>query len=120
MGRPMAAVPALDRRLLRRARAARTLLVADAAIGVVAALLVLAQAVLLARVAARSFGGASLGEVAWPIGLLLAVVAARAAAAWGFEVAGRRAAAGVVSQLRLDLVESRLRAQPTALDPTFE
>ena len=116
MGRPMAAVPALDRRLLRRARAARTLLVADAAIGVVAALLVLAQAVLLARVAARSFGGASLGEVAWPIGLLLAVVAARAAAAWGFEVAGRRAAAGVISQLRLDLVESRLRAQPTALD----
>ena len=44
------------------------------------------------------------------------MVAARAAAAWGFEVAGRRAAASVLSQLRLDLVEQRLRSQPAALD----
>ena len=48
--------------------------------------------------------------------LLAAVVVARAALAWSFEVAGRRAAAGVLSQLRLDLVEQRLRAQPAALD----
>ena len=107
---------ALDPRLLRRARSARTLLVADAALAVVAALLVLAQAVLLARVAARSFGGASLDEVSAPLALLVAVVVARAAAAWGFEVAGRRAAGDVISQLRLDLVESRLRRRPAALD----
>jgi ABC-type transport system involved in cytochrome bd biosynthesis fused ATPase/permease subunit len=68
------------------------LLVADAALGVVVALLVLAQAVLLARVAARSFEGASLEEVTTPLIVLIAVVAARALAAWGFEVAGRRAA----------------------------
>ncbi len=106
----------LDPRLLRRARAARTLLVVDAALGLVMALLVLAQAVFLARVAARSFEGAALAEVATPLVLLVAVVAARALAAWGFEVAGRRAAGDVISQLRLDVVETRLRREPTALD----
>src|SRR4029079_17766162 len=80
------------------------------------ALLVLAQAALLAHVVARSFDGASLADVTRPIVLLAAVVAARAALAWSFEVAGRRAAAGVLSQLRLDLIEQRLRAQPAALD----
>src|SRR4051794_13605918 len=88
----------------------------DAALGVAMALLVLAQAVLLARVAARSFDGASLADVALPLELLVAVIAARAAAAWGFEVAGRRAATSVLSTLRLDLVEQRLRSQPAALD----
>ena len=112
----MPSVPALDPRLLGRARAVRALLVADALLGVVTALLVLAQAVLLARVAARAFGGASLADVTWPLGALVAVVVARAVTAWGFEVAGRRAAADVVSQLRLDLVEARLRGRPTALD----
>lgn len=106
----------LDPRLLRRARAARVLLVVDAALGIVMALLVLAQAVLLARVAARSFDGASLGDVATPLVLLVAVVAARSVAAWGFEVAGRRAAGDVISQLRLDVVETRLREHPSALD----
>jgi thiol reductant ABC exporter CydD subunit len=109
-------VGALDARLLRRARAVRVLLAADAALGLLAALLVLAQAVLLAHVAARAFVGASLADVAMPVGLLVAVVAGRAVAAWGFEVAGRRAATDVLSQLRLDLVERRLRDRPAALD----
>ena len=108
----------VDPRLARRARAVRPLLVLDAALGVVVALLVLAQAVLLARVAARAFDGASVAEVAWPLVLLVAVVVARAGGAWGFEVAGRRAAGDVISQLRLELVESRLRRSPTALDGT--
>ena len=106
----------LDPRLARRTRAVRPLLVADAILGVVAALLVLAQAVLLARVAARSFGGASLGEVLWPLLLLGGVILARSLAAWGFEVAGRRAAGKVISELRFDLVEARLRRSPAALD----
>jgi ATP-binding cassette, subfamily C, bacterial CydD len=109
-------VPVLDPRLLRRARAARVLLAVDAGLGVLSALLVLAQAVLLARVTARAFYGASLAEVATPLGLLVAVISARALAAWGFEVAGRRAAGDVISQLRLDVVEARLRHHPTALD----
>ena len=62
---------AIDPRLMRRARAVRVLLVTDACLGVVAALLVLAQAVLLARVAARGFEGASLAEVARPLELLV-------------------------------------------------
>ena len=107
---------AFDPRLLRRARAVRVLLAADAALGVLAALLVLAQAVLLAHVVARAFGGASLEAVATPLALLVAVVVARAGAAWGFEVAGSRAATNVLSQLRLDVVERRLRDRPAALD----
>ena len=92
------------------------MLVADALLGTVAALLVLAQAVLLADVAARSFEGASLHAVVWLLVLLGAVVCARAAAAWGFEVVGRRGAARILSRLRLNLVECRLACQPASLD----
>lgn len=81
-----------------------------------AALLVLAQAVLLARVAARAFNGATLADVAVPLALLVVVVVARAITTWGFETIGTRAATGVVSQLRLDLVTARLTGSPTALD----
>lgn len=107
---------AFDRRLLQRAREARIALAADAALGLVAALLVLAQAVLLADVAARSFDGASLHDVLLPLALLSAVVCGRAAAAWGFEVVGRRAAGRILSRLRLSLVERRLRSHPASLD----
>jgi len=105
---------AFDRRLLQRAREARTALAADAVLGLVAALLVLAQAVLLAHVAARSFDGATLHQVLRPLVLLCAVVCARAAAAWGFEVVGRRAAGRILSKLRLDLVERKLRGDPAS------
>ena len=37
-------------------------------------------------------------------------------ATWGFEAVGTRAATGVLSQLRLDLVTARLKGDPTALD----
>jgi thiol reductant ABC exporter CydD subunit len=92
------------------------MLAADAALGLVAALLVIAQAVLIARVAAEAFGGASLGEVTVPLALFVAAVAGRAAAAWGFEVVGRRAATSVQSQLRNELVENRFRNRTAALD----
>jgi len=97
----------LDRRLVRRARAVRVLLAADVSLGMAAAALVLAQAILLAWIAAHAFDGGSLRSV---------VFAARGAVAWGFEVAGLRAASSVLSQLRLELVEQRLRAHPAALD----
>jgi thiol reductant ABC exporter CydD subunit len=107
---------ALDPRLLRRARPARVLLGVDAALGLAAALLLLLQATLLARIVARSFDGASLGAVSGALVFLLFVFAGRAALAWGFEVAGRQAASRVLSGLRLELVEQRLRAQPAASD----
>jgi ATP-binding cassette, subfamily C, bacterial CydD len=109
-------VKAIDPRLLHRARSVRVLLGVDVALGLLAAGLVLAQAVLLAHVAARAFGGASLRDVAVPLAVLAAVVVARAGASWAFEVAGRRAAADVLSQLRLDVVARRLRDRPAALD----
>ncbi len=106
----------LDPRLLRRARPARLLIGIDVALGVLAALLVLAQAVFLARVLARAFEGASLAEVRQPLALFVAAVVGRALCMWAFEVAGRRAATDVLSQLRLELVERRLRDRPAALD----
>jgi thiol reductant ABC exporter CydD subunit len=109
-------VSALDRRLVRRARPVRLLLALDASLGVVAALLVLAQAALLAHVAARGFAGDPLGRLTVPLALLVAATAGRAVVSWGFEVVGRRAASDVLSQLRLDVVERRLRDRPAALD----
>jgi thiol reductant ABC exporter CydD subunit len=109
-------VRALDPRLLGRARPARVLLGVDAAIGIASAVLLLLQATLLARVVTRAFEGASLDAVSTGLLLLLVVFAARGALAWGFEVAGRRAASDVLSELRLELVEQRLRRQPVASD----
>jgi thiol reductant ABC exporter CydD subunit len=109
-------VIALDPRLVRRARPVRMLLILDASLGLLAALLVLAQAALLAHVAAEGFGGASLVQLTLPLALLVAAALGRALAAWGFELAGRRAATDVLSQLRLDVVERRLRGSPAALD----
>jgi thiol reductant ABC exporter CydD subunit len=92
------------------------LLAVDIAIGFVVALLVLFQATLLARVVARSFSGASLADVQRDLVLLALVFAGRGFLAWGFELTGRLAAGRVLSQLRLELVERRLRHEPTALD----
>jgi thiol reductant ABC exporter CydD subunit len=109
-------VRALDPRLVRRARPVRLLLSLDAALGVATAVLVLVQATLLARIVARAFDGASLSAVGRELVLLALAFAARGVLAWGFEVAGARAASDVLSQLRLELVARRLRAQPAALD----
>jgi len=109
-------VRALDRRLLRRARPVRRLLALDVALGLAAALLVLLQATLLARVVAQAFAGASLRDVSRDLVLLALAFASRGLLAWGFELAGRRAASSVLSELRLALVERRLRDQPLALD----
>ena len=107
---------ALDRRLLRRARPVRRLLALDVGLGLTAAVLVLLQATLLARIVARAFAGASLHDVSRDLVLLGLAFAGRGAVAWGFELAGRRAASSVLSELRLALVRRRLRNQPLALD----
>ena len=109
---------ALDQRLLQRARPVRRLLAADVILGAGASALVLVQATLLASIVAKAFEGASLHEVSPMLGLLALTFAGRALLAWGFEIAGRRAASSVLSELRLELVERRLRDQPTSLDGT--
>ncbi|MBJ7331557.1 MAG: thiol reductant ABC exporter subunit CydD [Solirubrobacteraceae bacterium] len=105
-----------DRRLLERARAVRVALGIDAGLGLLGAMLVLAQATLLAAVIARAWGGSSLSSLTGLLVGLVAVVCARAGLAWGFEVVGRRAAASVLSELRMALVGQRLRRTPAALD----
>jgi len=107
---------ALDQRLVRRAQPVRRLLALDVALGLASALLVLVQATLLARIVAASFTGASLHDVARDLVLLAVAFAGRGLLAWGFELAGRRAAASVLSELRLAVVERRLRDDPAALD----
>lgn len=80
------------------------------------AVLVLLQATLLARIVSRSFDGASLPDVSRDLVVIAALFAARGALAWGFELAGRRGATDVLSELRLALAEQRLRRDPLALD----
>jgi ATP-binding cassette, subfamily C, bacterial CydD len=96
----------------------RVLLGVDVALGTATALLVLVQATLAARIVARAFAGASVQDVSTELLLLVAVSVARGLCAWGFEVAGRRAASNVLGRLRHDLVEQRLKTQPAALDGT--
>jgi ATP-binding cassette, subfamily C, bacterial CydD len=109
-------VRALDPRLLQRTKPVRPLLMVDSALGIATALAVLLGATMLARIAARAFARASLSSL-WPeFALLVVAFAARGAFAWAMEVCGRRAAWGVLSELRLALVERRLRTQPAALD----
>jgi ATP-binding cassette, subfamily C, bacterial CydD len=111
-------VRALDPRLLRRTRAARPLLAADTLLGIGTALVVLLQATLLARIVAGAFVGGSLQTLKVDLALLLCAFALRGAFAWGMEMAGRRAARSILSELRLTLFRQRLNRQPMALDRT--
>jgi len=90
----------------------------DTLLGIGTALAVLVQGSLLALIVARAFDGAPLDRLQLYFGLLVSAFLLRAAFAWGMELAGRRAAWSVLSELRLALVEQRLRAQPTATDGT--
>ncbi|HYB29088.1 MAG TPA: thiol reductant ABC exporter subunit CydD [Solirubrobacteraceae bacterium] len=107
---------ALDPRLVRRTKSARPLLTVDVALGIATAVAVLLQATMLARIIARAFDGAPTRELWLDFAVLMAAFALRGACVWGMEIAGRRAAWSVLSELRLALVEKRLRSQPIATD----
>ena len=107
---------ALDPRLLGRTKSVRPLMIVDCALGTATALAVLLGATMLARIAARAFHGTPLHKLWLDFALLVAAFAARGAFAWAMEVAGRRAAWGVLSELRLALVSKRLVTQPAATD----
>ncbi|GAA4057197.1 thiol reductant ABC exporter subunit CydD [Actinomadura miaoliensis] len=104
----------LDPRLLHHARAARAFLAGTVALGLVTTGLVLAQAVLLARILAGAFDGQGVADLTPAFLLLLAVAAGRALAAYGGEAMALRAAGAVKSQLRLRLVGHVLRCAPDA------
>jgi len=103
-----------DQRLVRRADAVRPLLAVDAGAGVVATLLLLAQATVLAAVVARVVGGDAV-PASW-FAALVAFVAVRALLAVVVERTGRRAAGDVMSSLRAQLVARRLRVDAPAGD----
>ena len=97
---------ALDQRLLAYARATRTFLYLSVGVGVLSALLIVAQAWLLADVVARAFlGGRDLAQLRNPMTALLVVVIARAAVAWAAELAASRSSARAKSQLRAALLQ---------------
>lgn len=97
---------AIDPRLLRYARSTRTFLCISVALGVLAAVLIVAQAWLLAEVVAGAFeNGMTLGELHGPFVALLFVVVARATVAWAAELAAASCSASAKSQLRAALLE---------------
>ena len=106
----------LDPRLLRHARATRGFLVASIAIGSANALLIVAQAILIAWTVVAAFQqGAGLADVRMGLIGLAGIAVARAALAWGAEAAGHRSAAAAISQLRLQVVQRALALGPAHL-----
>ena len=105
----------LDPRLLRHARAARGYLALTTVLGVLAGVLVVAQAVLIGETLGRAVhDGARLGDLAPRLAWLVAVVAGRAAVSWCQERYAVRAAASTVAELREALV-----VHATALGPRW-
>ncbi len=91
-------------------------LVGAVVLGVATSLLVVAQAVLLGRVIAAAFpGGEELSAVSGDLWILVAVVAARALCAFGFETSGRLGARRVVGELRAGLTAHMLETRPAGL-----
>ena len=105
----------VDPRLLRYAAAARGYLVLAVATGLVAVVLILAQAGLLAHALASAALGTGARALAGTLGLLLAVLASRALTSYGGELAALRAAAAVKSQLRRKLTAHLVRLGPAWL-----
>ncbi len=102
----------LDPRLLRNARATRGFLVATVTLGAAGAVLVVAQATLLAGGIAAVAGGARADALRGPLIALAAVVAGRALLAWAQEAAATRTAATVKRQLRERLLAKVVRLGP--------
>ncbi|MEU4176849.1 thiol reductant ABC exporter subunit CydD [Streptomyces sp. NPDC026589] len=103
----------IDPRLLHHARATRLFLAAVVALGLVGALLVIAQAMLIAEIVVGGFeGGLTVTALRTPLLLLAAVALGRAFVAWLTELAAHRASAAVKSELRGRLLERAARLGP--------
>ncbi|MGW7816657.1 thiol reductant ABC exporter subunit CydD [Streptomyces puniciscabiei] len=105
----------IDPRLLRYARATRFFLMAVVGLGALGAVLVIAQAMLIAEVVVGAFQhGQSVSELRTPLLLLAAVAVGRSAVAWLTELAAHRASTAVKSELR-----GRLLDRAAALGPEW-
>ncbi|MEU9054710.1 thiol reductant ABC exporter subunit CydD [Streptomyces sp. NPDC048384] len=106
-------VKPIDPRLLRYARATRLFLIAVVGLGAVGAVLVIAQAMLIAEAVVGAFQhGMSAAELRTPLMLLVAVAIGRALVAWLTELAAHRASAAVKSELRGRLLERATELGP--------
>ena len=104
----------VDRRLIALTRDSTSAFVTTVLLGVARALLLLAQAWLIATVVAGAFvGGRSLGALRHDMELLVAVVVLRAVVAWWFEVSSTRCSNRVRSSLRRSLVGRIAQLGPT-------
>ena len=97
---------AIDSRLLKYARATRSFVVALVLLGVISAVLIIAQAWLLADIIADAVkGGRGVAALAVPLEVLLFVIVARAVIAWAREALAGRSSALAQAQLRAALLE---------------
>ncbi|MGW1586593.1 thiol reductant ABC exporter subunit CydD [Streptomyces sp. NPDC002386] len=103
----------IDPRLLRHARATRLFLVAVVALGTVGAVLVIAQAMLIAEVVTGAFQhGQAVAELRTPLLSLAAVAVGRSIIAWLTELAAHRASAAVKSELRGRVLDRAVQLGP--------
>jgi thiol reductant ABC exporter CydD subunit len=114
----MVAAPAPERgrtatRLARESTAARSQFALATGLGLASAVVVVAQAALLAELIARAATGhATLAQLRQPLLELAVVLLARALLVGGFELSGRLGATRVMSQLRLRLAHTLLQRRP--------
>lgn len=104
----------VDPRLLRASRSARLHLTAAGALAVLAAGVIVAQALLLAQIITRGAAGDGLGALTGLLLALAAVLALRAVIDGGFDALGRFGAMRVMSELRGRLAEQLLLHRPGA------
>ncbi|MFD7508946.1 thiol reductant ABC exporter subunit CydD [Streptomyces sp. NPDC059853] len=103
----------VDPRLLRYARATRGFLAASVALGLTGAVLLIAQAMLIAEIVAGAFwDGRDLASLRTALLLLAATALGRALVAWLTELAAHRAGAAVKSELRMRLLGHAARLGP--------
>ncbi|QAY62114.1 thiol reductant ABC exporter subunit CydD [Xylanimonas allomyrinae] len=108
----------LDPRLLQRARSARRYVVLTAGLGLGSAILVVAQALLIASLLAGLVTHGSVpGQTAVrTLGALVGVAAGRAVVAWAQERYAQRAAASTVAELRSQVVAHAVTLGPRWAD----
>jgi len=108
---------ALDPRLLRYAHTTRRFIVLAVGVGGATALLVVAQAWLIATVVNDAFfHHGSLSSLRDPLVLLFAVIVGRAVLAWATERAAHRASASAKSELRRSAAEHIAAIGPSGLE----
>jgi ATP-binding cassette, subfamily C, bacterial CydCD len=107
----------LNPRLLHYARTTRRFVGLSVIIGGVTALLLIAQAYLIASIVAGAFvDHRTLGSLRAPLILLAATIAARAVMAWAAERAAHRASASATSELRRLAAEHVASLGPAGLE----